>query len=158
MTLPGSQTRRLVTFATGGLRFGIPLEASDRALRMVALSPLPGAPPVLIGTVNVHGELVPVADVSRRLGLSPVTYGPETHILLARTSRRRLALAAQEVQGVIEVSPGEIAAGAHLEPFARPVAGAVGLPDGIVFISDLELFLTPDEESQLHRALEGRGR
>jgi hypothetical protein len=60
-----SETRGLVTFSTGGLRFGIPLESSDRALRMVAISPLPGAPPFLIGTVNVHGELVAVADVCR---------------------------------------------------------------------------------------------
>jgi purine-binding chemotaxis protein CheW len=153
MIWSGPETRRLVTFAAGGLRFGIPLEASDRALRMVAISPLPGAPSFLIGTVNVHGELVPVADVCRRLSLPAPAYGPETHLLLARTSRRRVALAAQEVQGVIDVSPADILSGASLAPFTRPVSGALGRPEGILFISDLETFLSADEESQLDRAL-----
>jgi purine-binding chemotaxis protein CheW len=148
-----SETRGLVTFSTGGLRFGIPLESSDRALRMVAMSPLPGAPPFVIGTVNVHGELVAVADVCRRLGLSAPTYGPETHLLLARTSRRRVALAAEEVQGVIHVSRADTVSGANLAPFTRPVSGAVARPEGIVFIGDLEAFLSADEESELDRAL-----
>ena len=152
-----SEPRRLVTFATCGLRFGIPLESADRALRMVAISPLPGAPPFLIGTVNVHGELVAVADVCRRLGLAAPTYGPETHLLLARTSRRRLALATQKVEGVIDVSPADTASGANLVPFTRPVSGAVGRPEGIVFISHLEAFLSADDEGQLDRALEVLG-
>jgi chemotaxis signal transduction protein len=64
-----------------------------------------------------------------------------------------VALAAEEVQGVIHVSPADTASGANLAPFTRPVSGAVGRPEGIVFISDLELFLSAEEESQLDRAL-----
>lgn len=147
-------TLRLVVFETGGVRFGIPLAAADRVLRMVAISHLPGAPPAVLGVVNVHGELVAVADVCRRLGLATPTYGPGCHLLLASTARRRLALAAEEVRGVIEVPTTAIAPPATLSAARLPLAGAVGLADGIVFINDLEAFLSADEEGELARALQ----
>lgn len=154
MNLRGdAEVQRLVVFAAAGGRFGIALEATDRIVRMVAISPLPGSPPVVLGAVNVSGRVVAVVDVCRRLGLSSPPYGPESYLVLARTPRRRLALAVEEVQGVVEVPADAVSSPATLAPAAAALAGAVALRDGIVFINDLEAFLSADEERQLDRAL-----
>jgi purine-binding chemotaxis protein CheW len=151
---------RLVIFAACGGRFGIALDSIDRVVRMVAISPLPGAPAAVIGAVNVGGQVVAVADVCRRLGLAAPRYGPESHLILARTARRRLAITAHEVQGVVEVRTDAMTRADAFTPVRTVslppgrVAGAVGLPDGIVFIKDLEAFFSAEEEDRLDLALE----
>jgi purine-binding chemotaxis protein CheW len=145
---------RIVTFATGGARFGIRLEDVERVLRMVAVTPLPGAPPVVMGAIDVQGEVLAVADPARRLGVAATTLGPDAHLLLTRTPRRRLALAVSEVQGVVEVAADSITSAATLSPSPATIAGAVGLPDGLLFVHDMEAFLSPDEETRLDAALE----
>jgi purine-binding chemotaxis protein CheW len=42
----------------------------------------------------------------------------------------------------------------HLLPGIGHVAGIVALPDGLLFIQDLEAFLSLDEEQRLSAALE----
>lgn len=148
-----SSALRFVEFVTAGLRFAVPLESVERVLGMVAISPLPGAPRVLLGVINVHGSVVPVADVGRRWGTPSPAYGPDAQLLLVHTSRRRLGLAVDEVRGVFESSGQEITGGPLLSS-GGPLSGAVGLPGGIVLIHDLEAFLSEDEELQLDHALE----
>src|SRR3989304_5552038 len=59
---------RLVLFALDGQRYGLPLARVERALPMVAVAPLPKAPAIALGVINLHGQVIPVLDVGRRLG------------------------------------------------------------------------------------------
>ena len=38
--------------------------------RMVDVTPLPKAPPIVRGLVNVHGQVIPVVDTRRRFRMS----------------------------------------------------------------------------------------
>jgi len=154
MTSPGpAGSLQLVTFLIDGTRYAVALSATERAFPMVAASAVPGAPPVVLGAVNIAGEVVPVVDLRRRLGLGPRSYGLGAHLLLLRTSRRPLAVAADEVQGVADIDGRSIAPRETVIPGLGPVAGIAALPDGLLFIYDIEAFLTQDEERQLGRAL-----
>jgi len=146
---------QLVKFVVDGTCYAVQLSATERALPMVAVSAVPGAPLVVLGAVNIAGEVVPVVDIRRRLGLAPRTYGLGAHLLLVRTSRRRLAVAADEVGGVAHVEAGSVAHGQTVIPGLGPIAGIAALPDGLLFIHDIEGFLTQDEERQLGQALDG---
>ena len=144
----------LVVFALDGQRYGLPLHGVERVLPMVAVSPLPQAPAVALGMINLHGEVVPVVDVRRRFGFSPREYGPTAHLLVTRTARRRLALPVDQVSGVLEVRPEDVTLPDAVLPGIAHVAGIVRLPDGLLFIHDLDAFLALDEERQLSEALE----
>src|SRR5688500_459222 len=87
----------IVVFAVGGSRYGLSLAAAERVIPIVEIAPLPGAPDVALGIINVHGELVPVFDVRRRFGVPPCDFGVEAKLLLARSARRRVAIAVDEV-------------------------------------------------------------
>jgi len=148
---------RLVVFVIDEQRYALPLTAVDRVLPMAAVSPLPASPPIALGAINVHGTIVPVLDIRRRLGFEPRAWGLSTHVLLARTSRRPVALPVDEVRGVSEVPVRAVIAPATVLPGIGQVAGIVPLPDGLLLIQDLDAFLSLDEEDQLAAALEGKG-
>ena len=144
----------VVVFVLEGARYAVPLQATERALRMVAISPLPGAPQMLAGVINLHGRVVPVVDLRRRLGLPPREYGSAAHLLVVKSPRRTLALPADEVLGLRAFPKGAVAPSERVTPGLGAVAGIAALPDGLVFIHDLEAFLTADEERGLDQALE----
>ncbi len=147
----------LVLFVVEDRRYALPLAAVEAVVHMVELSPLPKAPAIVLGVINLHGRIVPVLDLPRRLGLASQQPGLTAWLLLARTSRRTVALPVTEVLGVSEVAHDAVTAPDAVFPGIELVAGLVTLPDGVLFIHDLEAFLTPGEERRLAETLAEAG-
>jgi len=72
---PEGSALQLVVFDLEGQRYALPLGAVDRVLPMVAVSPLPKAPAIALGVINLHGQALPVLDIRRRFGLPTREYG-----------------------------------------------------------------------------------
>jgi len=141
----------LVAIEVGGQRWALPLSAVERAIPMVEISPLPQAPTGVRGAINVHGEPVPVLDLDLRSGRAPREHGTRAKLLLARTATRRVALPVDEVLGVVEVARSAI--GPAPDSIPAPVAGIAALPDGVLLITDVDAFLSADDERALAAAL-----
>jgi purine-binding chemotaxis protein CheW len=150
----GDRVLPLVLFALEGQRYGLPLETVERVLPMVAVSPLAKAPAIALGVINVHGRIIPVVDIRRRLGLPAREHDLAAHLLVARTIRRTLALTVDAVLGVTEIGADRVTAPDRLLPGIEHVAGIAALPDGLLYIHDLDRFLSLDEERRLTEALE----
>lgn len=144
--------QELVVFHLDGQRYALHLPVVQRISSMVQITPLPQAPDVVQGVINVQGEVVPVVDLRRRFGLPERTPTVQDHLVLARTSRRRLAFAADRVDGVLRAADNVIPA-AVVVPGLPHVEGIVTLPDGMILIHDLDRFLSWDEERALDQAL-----
>lgn len=153
-TTPQSSVLGLVVFTIEAQRYALPLPATERILPMVAVSPLPKAPDVALGVINLHGTVIPVLDIRRRFGLPPRNYGPSAHLVVARTIRRTVALPVDEVLGVREVPAEAVAEPERVLPGIGHVAGIAALEDGLLFIQDLDAFLSLDEEHVLTEALQ----
>lgn len=149
---------RLVVFTVEGNRYAVPLSSVERVLLMVAVQPVPGAPRVVLGAINLAGRVVPVVDLRRRLGLPSREYGLDAHLLIVQTARRTLALTADEAIGLAEVDAASVAPTEVVLPGLGRIAGIAALPDGLLFIHDIEAFLTPEEERELGQALPQAGR
>jgi purine-binding chemotaxis protein CheW len=145
--------RELVVFLVEGQRYSLPLSTVNRVLPMVAVSRLPKAPSIALGVINLHGHIIPVLDIRRRLGFPPRDYGITSHLLVARTPRRTLAVPVDEVLGVWQVAAEAVVPPDAVLPRVGHVAGIVALADGLVFIHDLDTFLSLDEEERLTQAL-----
>lgn len=155
MTVQGSPLR-LVVFGIEGQRYALRLDTVERVLPMAAVSPLPKAPSVALGVINLHGQVVPVLDIRSRFSLPSCDYGITGRLLVARTHRRILALPVDEVVGVTEVAGDTVMPPGTVLPGIGYVAGIVALADGLIFIHDLGTFLSLDEEQSLAEALEER--
>ncbi len=150
-------TTPLVPFSLDRAWYALELDVVERVLPMAAVIPLPRAPEVVLGAFNLHGEVVPVVDLRRRLGLARRPFALTARFLVARAGRRRLALAVDEVAGVREVDVGAVVAPAAVLPGLRHLKGIVALADGLLLIQDLDAFLSLDEEARLAAALEEAG-
>ncbi|MGH7589840.1 MAG: chemotaxis protein CheW [Gemmatimonadales bacterium] len=146
---------QFLVFEVAGRRLALPASALHEVVRAVAITPLPKAPPIVEGVVNVRGTLVPALDIRQRFGLPGVPVAPGQHLLIARAGSRTVALRVDRALDLIAVDKSAIASAARVAPGAEYVAGIAKLPDGVLVIHDLERFLSLDEAADIDAALTG---
>lgn len=143
----------VVVFDLGTGRYALPLAAVERVFPVVAVTPLPGQPEIALGAFNLRGTPIPVVDLRRRFGIPKPAPGIRGHLLVAATSRRRLALPVDEVLGVQELPDQLVLPPERLLPELRHLSGIAAGPDGLLLIQDLERLLSLEEERRLDEAL-----
>ena len=122
---------------------------------MVDVTSLPRAPEIVLGVVNVQGRVIPVLNLRRRFRLPERGFALADQLIIARTARRPVALAADAVAGVLEYSAQQAVEAHDIVPGIEYVEGVVKLADGLVLIHDLDKFLSLEEETALERAIGG---
>jgi len=153
MGLPMIRPSQVVVFALDERRFALRLSSVERAVRAVEVTPLPKAPAVILGVIDVQGSIIPVFDVRRRFRLPDKAVGLDDHIIIVHTAQRSVALVVDSVAGVMEFAEEEAVPPQAIVPGIEYVAGIVKRPDGMVFIHDLDQFLAMDEARQLEGVL-----
>src|SRR5437867_11439317 len=83
---------RLVVFSLDAERYGLRLSCVERIVRLAEFTALPKAPDIVLGIVNVQGEIIPVLNVRQRFGLPERELDLSDHLVIARTSKRKVAL------------------------------------------------------------------
>lgn len=145
-------TTGLVVFRYDGQRYALPLTSVERIVRAVSITPLPQAPAAVLGVVDVEGRVVAVFDARRRFSLPPRPIAPSDHLLIARTSRRTVALIVDTAEGVSERPDRDIVHAGPALADLGPIQGVARLDDGLVLIHDLEQFLSAEEADVLDAA------
>lgn len=145
---------RLVVFTLGETRYALRLAAVDRVVRIVEINPLPQAPEIVAGVINMQGRIIPVINVRRRFRLAEREIALTDQLVIAHTARRPVGLVVDAVADVIEYSSNDIAAAEGVFPGLEYVEGVAKLPDGLVYIHDLDKFLSMEEGESLDKAME----
>lgn len=148
----------LVIFTLDDQRYALRLSVVERVVRMVRITPLPEAPAVVAGLIDVGGQVVAAFDVRRRLRLPAREIELADKLLIARTERRTVALIADAVTEVRDIPERDIVAAASVVPASERIAGIATLrgdpaQGDLVLIHDLDRFLDLDEERALDDAL-----
>lgn len=143
----------IVIFDVGASRLAVPLGAVERVLLMLAHRPVPGAPGVVTGVIDLHGSPVPLIDVRRRLRLRPRAPQISDRVLVLRCSDRTIGLAVDDVLGVRRLDPLAIAAAEDAAPGAKRLLGVAAVSGELLFLYDPEAFLSLPERRRLDRAL-----
>jgi purine-binding chemotaxis protein CheW len=148
-----NQVNQLLVFLLDHQRYALHLAAVERVVRAVEVTPLPRAPRIVHGVIDLHGRIIPVIDVRRRFGLPAREIDFNDRFVIARTPRRRVALAVDAVDGVVDHPRGQIQAAEEILPHLEYVEGVLKLKDGMALVHDLGRFLSLDEEDALDQAL-----
>lgn len=147
------QLNQLVVFSLDGQRYALYLPVVERVVRVVEITPLPKAPEIVLGVINVHGQIVPVMNLRKRFRLPERTLRLSDQIVIARTSRQAVGLVVDAVTGVIEILAKDFVSPEKIVPRTQYVEGIIRLNDGLVLIHDLDKFLSLDEAKTLDEAI-----
>ena len=137
----------------GGTTLGLPASSVREIVRAVAITPLPGAPPIIEGVIDLRGVLVPVMDARARLQLPARPLDPEEFMIVLEAGERLVALRVDEVEELLDIVADDVRLPAELSPTLRHLAGVVAGPDGIVMVCDVAAFVSQAERDALDAAL-----
>jgi purine-binding chemotaxis protein CheW len=98
----------LMVLELGEERYGIELADVAEVLPPIQVTPVPGASPFFAGVVNVHGEIRPVADWKRLLGMETAAKSDRARVVLLRKQGRELGLVVDRVEQVRSVGSPEL--------------------------------------------------
>jgi purine-binding chemotaxis protein CheW len=146
-------THQLLVFTLDDQQFGLRLPAVERVERAVEITPLPEAPEIVLGVLNLRGRIIPVVDIRKRFRLPARALTLRDRLIVARTARRPVALLVDAVEGVVESSAAAVIAAAEILPGLAYVEGVVKLDDGALLIHDLDRFLSLEEDQALAAAI-----
>jgi purine-binding chemotaxis protein CheW len=135
-------------------RVALALRDVERIVRAVQVTPLPDAPDIVLGAIDVAGLVLPVLNLRHRLGLPDRIIAPAQQFVIARAGSRRIVLVVDEVLGIIDRPREAVVPAAQVIGGLGAVHGMLRLEDGLALIHDLQAFLSLDEEATLTRALQ----
>jgi len=131
---------RFSTFYVADLFFGVDVVHVQEVLRLQQMTPVPQAPGVIEGLINLRGQIVTAIDMRRRLGL-PLRQGDETPMnIVVRTSDGAVSLLVDEIGEVLEMEAGDYELPPqNLNPAARElIRGVYKLENELLLILDIE--------------------
>lgn len=144
---------QIVVFLLEGQRYGLNLDVVERVLPALELTALPAAPQIVLGVFDLHGQLVPVADIRQRFQLPARELSPDQQLIVARTAVRRIAFMVDASTGVIDVPDTSVVGAGDILEGLPYVQGVARTADGLVLIHDLDTLLALDEVAALDAAL-----
>lgn len=148
-----SESKQYLIFTLDENRYVLDLNCVERIAHVVEITPLPQAPDIVLGILNVGGQIIPAVNTRRRFGLPEREFELLDQLIIAHTSKRKVALLVDAVLGVIESSSDKIIKADKILPYMDYIEGVVKLEDGIILIHNLDKFLSLEEEKCLNVAL-----
>lgn len=124
-----------------------------RVVHAVAIAPLPRAPAIVEGVINLRGTFVPVLDIRARFRLPGKPLAVTDHFIVAEVGERTVAIRADAAVGLFAVDPDAVTDAALVAPNLEMIAGVAKLPDGLALIHDLRAFLSEAEAMALDDAI-----
>jgi len=152
-TLKNIDKQKIVLFSLEEPRYALYLSEVVKAERAVEITPLPKAPQVVSGVINYHGEIIPVIDIRKLFRLPQRDIHIEDQFIIAQTSQRLVVLVVDSVNGVYDLGQYQAIDAEEYFPFTEYLSGIAAFEHGIILITDLEKFLSLDDERILDAAL-----
>ena len=93
---------KLALFTIEDRQYAISLDAIERVIRAVEVTPLPKTPEHILGVINMQDRIILVMDIRRLFNLPIVEILPRHKMIILHTLNRDAALVVDNVSGVIE--------------------------------------------------------
>jgi len=97
----------LCAFQVGDEEYLIDIHRIREILQLVPITPVPAAPPFVEGVADLRGEVIPVVDVRKRLGLEP-RGGVGGKLLVVNVGGQMLGLLVDAVVEVVRTTRSRI--------------------------------------------------
>lgn len=144
----------LLIFEQSGQQYAVRSSIVREILRAFSAVPLPHAPPIVEGILNVRGEIIPLLDMRRRFGLPARPLSVTDHFVIAWEGSRWVALRVDRVINFERLPVYKSRDAGKYLASSNLVAAVASGPDGMVLIHDLGHFLAAAEREAIAVALQ----
>ena len=128
----------LLVFTVGGVRHGVELHRAREILRSRKATPLPVVPSFVLGVIAIRGEIAPVIDVARRLGVVDTCDPSRARlVVVSSVSGEPVALRVEDVLGVLRIRPEQV----REPPAEAPLLRAVHEDLEVTLVLDIDAVL-----------------
>jgi purine-binding chemotaxis protein CheW len=128
------------TFFVANLFFGVDVLHVQEVLRFQPMTPVPQAPPVIEGLINLRGQIVTAIDLRRRLQMPRLSGDQLPMNIVVSTTDGAVSLLVDEIGDVLDMdastyeSPPD-----NLDPATRElITGVYKMKDGLLLVLDTE--------------------
>jgi purine-binding chemotaxis protein CheW len=101
-------SREFITFEIGDRRLGADVMAIREIRAWSPATPLPNAPPYVRVVVNLRGVVLPVLDLSQRLGWGETDPSGRHVIIVMRVAEQLQGIIVDAVSDIVTLNPSEI--------------------------------------------------
>ncbi|MBN1964870.1 MAG: chemotaxis protein CheW [Anaerolineae bacterium] len=133
----------VVICALADRRYAIPVADLVEISALVRITPLPAAPPAVLGVINRHGRVIPLLDLRQCLGMTGAVLGLETLFVVVRGGPEQpdaaAGLVVDSVERVATLPPGAITLPAQSGPYIQGMAATQG--DSPLLVLDVPALL-----------------
>ncbi len=119
----------VLVFTLAQERYAVELKEVAETLPLSACTPVPGAPPHLLGVINLRGELRGVVDLGHLIGVNTVEEKESGFVLILARSGRQIGCKVDRIEDVREIPSQELSACAQGKYTRSIAAGALMLLD-----------------------------
>jgi purine-binding chemotaxis protein CheW len=144
---------QLLTFKLDDQEYALPIANVVQVVRIVAITPMPEAPDIVKGVINIRGKVIPVIDTRRRFGLPARPYDLNTHLLIVQHDGHMMALMVDIVSEVLTMPASSIEPPLEIGPRMENLSAVGKLGDRLLLILDLDKMLTFEEGKRMERIL-----
>jgi purine-binding chemotaxis protein CheW len=147
---PKDEAIHYVVFRVDRQGYALPLENVRRALRMVALTPLPDAPAWVIGAINMASQMIPVLDLRQRFGRVSRKPDIDDRLLIIQHQQQTAALIVDEVVDVLELQPQQIETPSTTLSHSRFLEATIHHTGNLVMVLNMGRLLSTGAQKRTH--------
>lgn len=100
--------RELIAFRIGDQEFCVNIMAVREIRGWTPATPLPHAPPYVLGVINLRGAVLPILDLSARLGMKASEPTHRHVIIVAQVRSRVVGLLVEAVSDILTITDDNI--------------------------------------------------
>lgn len=144
---------QLVGFVIGGDRFALDILMVQEIMKTTTITNLPNSPDFIEGVINLRGNIIPVIDLSKRLGLPDAEErSPKTRIIITSINSQVTGFLVDSVSKVLKVQESEIEPPPEIVSVGlenQYIHGVCEIEGNLVTILDFSRVLEPGEIKRL---------
>jgi len=163
MLLVQEQSNQYLTFLVGKESFAIRITDVKEIIEMSSVTRVPMTPDYIHGVINLRGSVVPVVDLSARLGKGCTEISKRSCIILVEIeltdSAQLIGMLVDEVQEILDIALENIQSapdfGSEIRTDFIQAMGRVG--DNFIILLAINRVLSVDELAQLNKVSQNLG-
>jgi purine-binding chemotaxis protein CheW len=136
----GQEAADIIAFQLGEEAFCVRTTRVREIRGWIPCMPLPKSPPDVMGVINLRGAVIPIVDLSLRLGLHQTLANERSAIIVTETADKVVGLLVDRVTDMLNISVRDIqpvpaAGGAMARSYAE---GILTIGEGMIYFLDID--------------------